>query len=117
MQKRVVRLGENCELIIDEPPEISSNVRSFVIVSILAEILSSSNAPFSTSETGNIILPLGLRIYQIYYEFKVQRIISNLELYNGAISHIAQNPDLYDQRLAKKAIDVLQKTFKENIDK
>lgn len=113
MSTRTINLGDDAELIIDEPSSLSSNERPLLVTSAIVQALSGSTSLSPSTKSGYLPITIGSTVYQIYYQLRVKRVMNALSAYSEVISHIKQNPHLYDRRLALKAIEVLRECYKE----
>jgi hypothetical protein len=115
MGTRNIKLGNDAELIIDEPNSASSSERAIIITSAIVQAFSNSTSLSASIRNGFLPIKIGTTVFRIYYELRVKRIITALTAYSEAISHIEQNPHLYDQRLARKAIEVLRQCYNDRL--
>ncbi|MFB2972613.1 hypothetical protein ACE1CD_26945 [Aerosakkonema sp. BLCC-F183] len=115
MVKINIKLGNDAELIIDEPKSASSGDRAIIITSAIAQAFSDSTSLSPSTQTGFLPITIGSTVFRIYYELRVKRILNALTAYSEAIRHIQQNPHLYDQRLARKAIEVLRECYNDRL--
>lgn len=114
MTQRNISLGNNVELIIDEPNAISANERALVVTSAILNLVSQSNSSlYPSTISGYLPIEIGRQIYQVYYQFKVRRIINTLNIYNDAIVHIQNNRHLYHPHLANQAIETLRECYRD----
>lgn len=113
MDTITIKLGENVELIFDEPSTISSKERPLLLTSVIVHTLSDVTSLNPSIKTGIFPLTIGSTVYRIYYQLKVKQLTNALILYSEVISHIQENPHLYDQRLASKAIQVLRECYRD----
>ncbi|MCL1468016.1 hypothetical protein [Argonema galeatum] len=110
-----IKLGNEADLIIDEPNSASSGDRAIIVTSAIAQAFSDSTSLSPSTRTGFLPITIGSKVFRIYYELRVKRIMNALTAYSEAISHIEQNPHLYDQRLARKAIEVLRECYNDRL--
>lgn len=113
MSTRTINLGNDAELIIEEPSSLSSSERPLLLTSAIMQALSGSTSLSPSTQSGYLPITIGSTVYQIYYQLRVKRVMNALSAYSEAISHIQQNPHLYDRRLASKAVEVLRECCKE----
>ncbi len=111
METITIKLGQNVELIIDEPSTVSCNERPLLLTSAIVHTLSDVTNLNPSLKAGFFPLTIGSTVYRIYYQLRVKRLTNALALYSDVISHIQDNPHLYDQRLASKAIQVLRECY------
>lgn len=115
MVTRIIKLGNDAELIIDEPSSASSGERAIMLTSAIAQTFSNSTSLSPSTRTGSLPITIGSTVFRVYYEFRVKRVINALTAYSEAIIHIEQNPHLYDLRLANKALEVLRDCYRERL--
>jgi hypothetical protein len=113
MSTRTINLGNDAELIIEEPSSLSSSERPLLLTSAIVQALSGSTSLSPSTHSGYLPISIGSTVYQIYYQLRVKRVMNALSAYSEAISHIQQNPHLYEHRLAHKAVEVLRECCKE----
>lgn len=113
MSTRTINLGDDAELIIDEPSSLSSNERPLLVTSAIVQALSGSTSLSPSTQSGYLPITIASTVYQIYYQLRVKRVMNALSAYSEAISHIQQHPHLYDRRLALKAVEVLRECCQE----
>jgi hypothetical protein len=108
MGRVTISLGNSAELIIDEPSSASPSDRALVLTHAVAR--SFSKHPRRQFETigGSLPLRIGHRLVEVYYQLKVKKALDALTAYSEAIKHIEDNMLGYDDRLARKAIEVLR---------
>lgn len=115
MTKRVIQLGQDAELIIDEPNYASSADRTAIVTSAILQEFSGLGYVNPAIQYGSLWLRIGAKFCRIEYELHVKRVLNALTAYSEAIDHIQSNPNLYDQRLAKKAVTVLRRCYKDTL--
>lgn len=108
MRQRIIKLGNDVDLIIDEPASVSSTERTLVVASAIVQEFSGKGTLAPTNKEGNLPIRIGSTVYQVYYQLRVKRVLNALAVYSEAIRHIEENPNLYNPRLACKAIKVLR---------
>jgi hypothetical protein len=113
MSTRTINLGNDVELIIDEPSSLSSSERPLLLTSAIVQALSGSTSLSPSIHSGYLPISIGSTVYRIYYQLRVKRAMNALSAYSEAIIYIQQNPHLYDRRLTLKAVEVLQECCKE----
>lgn len=111
MTNQGIYVGDDIEIFIDEPVEVTSIDRPYIVTSILTEHTSANSSLQPSLYSGSIPLQIGQKIYRFYYQMRVTRVLDALEVYSDAVRHIEDNSDLYDTRLARKAIQVLRAAF------
>src|SRR5260221_13447890 len=116
MSEVVVSISDGIELIIDESENLSTAERSMVLTSALIEQIGEGRTVIPSLFQGSLVLDVGYRVYRVYYQLRIKRVMDALSIYSDAISHIESNPHLYDQRLAKKAIETLRECFYRKLD-
>jgi len=116
MGQTVIRLGDQAELILDEPAAVSSTERALIVSEIVAREFSGTASRKPAIYTGSLPVRIGARIFRIYYQFKVKQVMNALTAYSEAIRHIENNPHLYDRRLARTAINVLRQCYRTELD-
>ena len=115
MSTRTINLGNDADLIIDEPSSLSSSERPLLVTSAIVQALSGSTSLSPSTQSGYLPITIGSTVYQIYYQLRVKRVMNALSAYSEAIIHIQQNPHLYDWRLAHKAVEVLRECCRERL--
>lgn len=115
MSRKTINLGNDVELTLDEPNELSYIDRPLLVTSAIVEAFSATTTLSRGTRTGFFPLKIGAKIYQVYYQIRVNRIINALTAYSEAINHIEKNPHLYDRRLARQAIAVLRDCCQERM--
>lgn len=115
MGTRTINLGNDAELIIEEPSSLSSSERPLLLTSVIVQALSGSTSLNQSTQSGYLPITIGSTVYQIYYQLRVKRVMNALSAYSEAISHIQQNSHLYDRRLAHKAVEVLRECCREGL--
>lgn len=116
MAERTIPLADGVDLIIDEPSGTSSSDRAAMLASaIISEFGNSSVSLMPINKRGEFEFKVGYSIFRIYYQYKANRVLNALEAYNAAIRYIENNPHLFDQRLARKAIEVLKKCYRDEL--
>jgi hypothetical protein len=111
----VIDLGADVELVIEEPDGLSSADRALAVTSACVREFGDGGLVFPCQRSGSFPVTIAGRIYSIYYQVRVKRVINALTVYSETIKHIQNNPHLYDSRLATKAIDVLRECFRSNL--
>lgn len=111
MGQTVIRLGDNADLILEEPGAVSSADRALIVTEVIIQEFSLGYTRSPSVHSGSLPIRIGSTIYRIYYQLKVNRIMNALTAYSEAIRHIENNPYLYDRRLARKAIQVLRECY------
>jgi hypothetical protein len=106
-----IYLGDDIEIYIDEPVEITAIDRPYLVTSVLAENTFDGSSLLPNLYAGSVPLTIGHRVYWFYYQLRVKRVLDALDVYSAAVKHIEQNGHLYDARLAYKAIEVLRQAF------
>jgi hypothetical protein len=114
MGKKTVYIDRDVELTFDEPAHTSSLDRTVIVASAVAQEFLSNSHIMPSTRSGSLSVTIAGKAYQIYYKFKVRKVLRAVEIYSSAISHIENNMYLYDQRLARKAIKVLRKAFRDD---
>lgn len=115
MGQTVIDLGDQAELVIDEPNSQCSQHRATVItIALLNEFGGATNLG-PAQRSGSVSLTIGYSLYRIYYQLRVKRVLSALTAYSEAIRHIQENIYLYDYRLARKAIEVLRECHRKEL--
>src|SRR5258706_13574709 len=99
MSNRGIYLGNDIEIFIDEPVEVSAIERPYFVTSILADHAFDGSTLLPSVYTGSIPLRIGYQVYRFYYEMRVKRVVDALDVYSEAIKHIEYNSGLYDARL------------------
>lgn len=116
MTQQTISLGDGVDLIIDEPYNVTPSNRAAIVVSaIVNEFNSSSVSQFPTNKRGEFEFKIGYSVFKIYYQYKANRVLNALEAYSAAIRYIESNPYLFDQRLSRKAIEVLRKCYRDEL--
>lgn len=116
MPQHTVPLGVGIDLIIDEPYNVEPSNRAAIIASAVINEFNDGSASVSPwNGAGAFDFKIGGSIFKIYYQYKTNRVINALEAYSGAIRYIESNPHLFDQRLSRKAIEVLKKCFNDEL--
>ena len=109
MSEQHIQISDDIEIYIDAPTEITQIERPYLMTTIVAH--QSSRVLLADIYTGSIPLTIGYQFYRFNYTMRVKRIIDALDVYSQTIHHIEHNPQLYDSRLARKAIEVLRQCF------
>lgn len=115
MPKRIIKLGDKADLIIEEPSSLPSANRALVVASAVLEGFKGSNVLRASSHSGSLPITIGYSVFKVYYRLRVKRVLSALEAYSEAIRHIENNFHLYDARLARKAIEVLKECHRREL--
>lgn len=115
MNTRTINLGNDAELIIDEPSSLSSSERPLLLTSTIIQAFLGLTSLSQSTQSGYLPITIGSTVYRIYYQLRVKRVMNALSAYSEVISHIQQNPHLYDSRLASKAVEVLRECCREHL--
>lgn len=116
MAQQTISLDVGVDLIIDEPYNISSSNRAAIVTgALLNEFPNSSTSLLPSNKRGEFEFKVGDNIFTVFYQYKAKRVISALEAYSSAIRYIENNSHLFDQRLARKAIEVLRKCCRDEL--
>ncbi|RMG34666.1 MAG: hypothetical protein D6732_10385 [Methanobacteriota archaeon] len=115
MTRRTISLADGVDLIIDEPSAAKPSDRAALIASAVINEFESGSNYLRANKSGEFKFKIGHSIFRIYYQYKVNRVLSKLEAYNAAIQYIENNMYQFDYRLARKAIDVLRQCFRDDL--
>lgn len=115
MTQKTIPLADGVDLIIDEPSAATSSDRAALIASAVINEFGSGSNYLMPNKSGEFEFKIGYSIFRIYYQYKANRVLSKLEAYNAAIQYIENNMYQFDYRLARKAIEVLRKSFRDDL--
>jgi len=115
MSRKTIPLTDDIDLIIDEPSVTSSSDRAALIASAVVNEFGSGSNYLVPNKSRQFEFKIGYSVFRIYYQYKANRVISKLEVYSAAIRYIENNIYQFDYRLAKKAIEVLRKCYKDEL--
>lgn len=111
MNDIVISLGDDAEIILNEPDESPQGLQALAIFSLLEKELANRGPGGSAARSGSLLISLGRQVYHYHYQLRMKRILSALALYSEAIEYIESHLESYDQRLAAAAIRVLRETY------
>lgn len=115
MSRRVIRLSDDAELIIDEPRGITEVNRAAMLLSAILEEFKDVSTSVATNRAGVLRFQVQNSIFWIYYQYKIKQVLTGLDAYSAAIQYIESNPDLFDERLSRKAVDVLRRCYRDEL--
>ena len=116
MAQQTIPLADGIDLIITDPPGTSSTERAALVASaVISEFGNGATSFNPRNRNGQFEFKIGYSIFKVYYQYKTNRVINALEAYSAAIQYIENNMYLFDYRLAKKAISVLRKCYRDEL--
>ena len=117
MPQQSIQLAEDVTLVIERPLSLSPTDEAALIAAALLHGLNDGDSFLAPNKKGMFEFRVGFSVFKIYYQYKAKRVISKLQMYSAAIEYIQSNIHRFDRRLALKAIEVLRKSYKDELYK